>query len=37
MTARGHRFPGDLLYGSTISAVRHNTTVSVLLVRAGHG
>ena len=36
MTTHGHRFIGDLLFGSTISAVRHKATVPVLLVRAGH-
>ena len=34
MTSHGHRLLGDLLFGSTIHEVRHNTTVPVLLVRA---
>lgn len=34
MTTHGHRFIGDLLFGSTIAAVRHKATVPVLLVRA---
>ncbi|MBI3878583.1 MAG: universal stress protein [Verrucomicrobia bacterium] len=34
MTTHGHRFIGDLLFGSTISHVRHRATVPVLLVRA---
>ena len=35
MTTHGHRFLGDLVYGSTISEVRHKAPVPVLLVRAG--
>jgi nucleotide-binding universal stress UspA family protein len=35
MTTHGHRFFGDLIYGSTITAVRHKSQVPVLLVRAG--
>ncbi len=34
MTTHGHRFIGDLLFGSTIAMVRHKATVPVLLVRA---
>ena len=34
MTTHGHRFIGDLLFGSTIAAVRHKAVVPVLLVRA---
>jgi len=34
MTTHGHRFLGDLLYGSTISKVRHNAMVPLLIVRA---
>jgi nucleotide-binding universal stress UspA family protein len=34
MTTHGHRLLGDLLFGSTISEVRHKATVPVLLVRA---
>ena len=35
MATHGHRFLGDLMYGSTISEVRHRATMPVLLVRAG--
>ena len=35
MTTHGHRFFGDLLFGSTINEVRHKATAAVLLVRAG--
>ena len=34
MTTHGHRFIGDLIYGSTIHEVRHRTRIPVLLVRA---
>lgn len=34
MTMHGHRFLGDLVFGSTIHEVRHKTTIPVLLVRA---
>jgi nucleotide-binding universal stress UspA family protein len=34
MTTHGHRFFGDLIYGSTISAVRHKSQIPILLVRA---
>ena len=34
MTTHGHRFIGDLIYGSTIHEVRHKAPVPVLLVRA---
>jgi nucleotide-binding universal stress UspA family protein len=34
MTTHGHRFVEDLLYGSTITAVRHKSQISILLVRA---
>jgi nucleotide-binding universal stress UspA family protein len=34
MTTHGHRFLGDLIYGSTITEVRHKTNIPVLLVRA---
>ncbi len=37
MASHGHRLFGDLLFGSTIHEVRHNTTLPVLLVRAGEG
>lgn len=35
MSSHGHRFLGDLFFGSTIHEVRHRTSVPVLLVRAG--
>ena len=34
MTAHGHRLLGDLIFGSTINKVRHQTSIPVLLVRA---
>jgi manganese transport protein len=34
MTTHGHRFIGDLIYGSVIHEVRHKTKIPVLLVRA---
>jgi manganese transport protein len=34
MTTHGHRFLGDLVFGSTIHEVRHRATIPVLLVRA---
>jgi len=34
MTSHGHKLIGDLVYGSTIDKVRHNTTVPLLVVRA---
>ncbi len=34
MSTHGHRFIKDVLYGSVASAVRHSTTVPVLLLRA---
>jgi len=35
MTSHGHRLLGDLIFGSTIHEVRHNTSIPVLLVKAG--
>lgn len=35
MTMHGHRFFKDLIYGSTITRVRHRASVPVLLVNAG--
>lgn len=32
MTTHGHRFLKDLIYGNTITQVRHRTNVPVLLV-----
>lgn len=37
MTSHGHRLVGDLLHGSTIDRVRHNTSIPILVVRAGSG
>jgi nucleotide-binding universal stress UspA family protein len=34
MSTHGHRFLGDLIYGSTASRVRHMVRIPVLLVRA---
>ena len=34
MSTHGHRFLADLIYGSVASAVRHITSVPVLLLRA---
>lgn len=34
MSTHGHRFLADLIYGSVANAVRHSTTVPVLLLRA---
>lgn len=34
MTSHGHRFLGDILHGSTITKVRHHTTIPLLILRA---
>ncbi|MFH0909014.1 MAG: universal stress protein [bacterium] len=34
MTSHGHRLVGDLFLGSTIEAVRHRTSIPLLIVRA---
>jgi len=34
MTGHGHRLLGDLIFGSTIHEVRHQTALPVLIVRA---
>ena len=34
MTSHGHKLIGDLIHGSTIEKVRHNTTIPLLVVRA---
>lgn len=34
MTTHGHRLLGDLIFGSTITHVRHRAAIPVLLVRA---
>ena len=36
MSTHGHRFIGDLLYGSTADKVRHLVDVPVLLLKAKH-
>jgi nucleotide-binding universal stress UspA family protein len=35
MSTHGHKFLGDLLYGSVADSVRHRSLVPVLLVRGG--
>jgi nucleotide-binding universal stress UspA family protein len=35
MTSHGHKLLGDIFLGSTIDKVRHNTTIPLLVVRAG--
>jgi manganese transport protein len=35
MTSHGHKLVGDLVFGSTIDKVRHNTSIPILVVRAG--
>jgi nucleotide-binding universal stress UspA family protein len=35
MTTHGHRLLGDLIHGSTITAVRHKSQIPLLIVRAG--
>ncbi|MDB6095441.1 MAG: UspA domain protein [Verrucomicrobia bacterium] len=37
MTSHGHKLVGDFFLGSTIDKVRHNTTIPILVVRAGSG
>ena len=34
LTSHGHRFFGDLFHGSTITKVRHHTTIPLLVLRA---
>ena len=34
MTSHGHRFFGDLFHGSTITQVRHETSIPLLVLRA---
>jgi manganese transport protein len=34
MTSHGHRFFGDLFHVSTITQVRHKTTIPILALRA---
>ena len=33
MAGHGHRFFGDLFHGSTITEVRHRTSIPILVVR----
>lgn len=35
MTSHGHRLWGDLLFGSTIEEVRHQSMIPILIVHAG--
>lgn len=35
MTSHGHKLLGDIFLGSTIEKVRHNTTIPILVLRAG--
>jgi nucleotide-binding universal stress UspA family protein len=35
MTSHGHKLIGDFFLGSTIDKVRHNTSIPILIVRAG--
>ncbi len=35
MTSHGHKLVGDIFLGSTIDKVRHNTSIPLLVVRAG--
>ena len=35
MATHGHKAVGDVIYGSTISKVRHNTTIPLLVVYGG--
>lgn len=35
MTSHGHKMIGDFFLGSTIDKVRHNTSIPILVVRAG--
>ena len=37
MTSHGHKLIGDFFLGSTIDKVRHNTSIPILVVRAGSG
>lgn len=34
LTSHGHKLFGDIVYGSTIDRVRHNTTIPLLVVSA---
>jgi manganese transport protein len=34
MAGHGHRLFGDIFHGSTITQVRHNTSIPILVVRA---
>jgi nucleotide-binding universal stress UspA family protein len=34
MAGHGHRLLGDIVHGSTITEVRHKTSIPILVVRA---
>lgn len=36
MTTHGHKWLSDLIYGTTITKVRHEAETPIFLVRAGH-
>ena len=36
LASHGHKFIGDILHGSTIDKVRHNTGIPLLVVSAAH-
>ena len=36
LASHGHKFIGDILHGSTIDKVRHNTVIPLLVVSAAH-
>jgi nucleotide-binding universal stress UspA family protein len=36
MTSHGHRFFADLLWGSTIEAVRHQSNIPILIVKSSN-
>jgi manganese transport protein len=35
MTSHGHKWLADFFLGSTIDKVRHNTSIPILVLRAG--
>src|SRR4051812_1459375 len=37
MTSHGHKLLADIFLGSTIDKVRHNTSIPIIVVRAGTG
>jgi nucleotide-binding universal stress UspA family protein len=36
MASHGHKLIGDIVHGSTIEKVRHNTSIPLLVIRAAH-